>query len=53
MDLFYKDFKFRTLGVKRSAISSNNERVDGFLIGKHPMMAKFMKGVFSLRPPGA
>ena len=34
-----------------SAISSNHETVDEFVIGKHPMMAKFMKGVFSLRPP--
>ena len=50
-DLFYKGFKFRTLGVYRSAISSNHETVDGFVIGRHPMMAKFMKGVFSLRPP--
>ena len=50
-DLFYKGFKFRTLGVYRSAISSNHETVDGFVIGKHPVMAKFMKGVFSLRPP--
>ena len=24
------------------------ETVDGFVIGKHPTMAKFMKGVFSL-----
>ena len=29
-DLFYKDFKFRTLGVYRSAISSNHEAVDDF-----------------------
>ena len=50
-DLFYKGFKFHTLGVYRSAISSNHETVDGFVIEKHPMMAKFMKGVFSLRPP--
>ena len=50
-DLFHKGFKFRTLGVYRSAMSSNHERVDGFVIGKHPMMEKFMKGVFSLRPP--
>ena len=51
VDLFYKGFKFRTLGVYRSAISSNHETVDGFVIGKHHMMAKFMQGVFSLRPP--
>ena len=50
-DLFHKGFKFCTLGVYRSAISSNHETVDGFVIGKHPIMAKFMKGVFSLRPP--
>ena len=50
-DLFYKGFKFRTLGVYKSAISLNHETVDGFAIGKHPMMAKFMKWVFSLRPP--
>ena len=35
----------------RLAISSNHETVDGFVIGKHHRMAKFMKGVFSLRPP--
>ena len=50
-DLFYKGSKFRTLGMYKSAISSNHETVDGFVIGKHPMMVKFMKGVFSLRPP--
>ena len=50
-DLFHKGFKFRTLGVYRPAISSNHETFDGFVIGKHPMMAKFMKRVFSLRPP--
>ena len=50
-DLFHKGFKFRTSGVYGSAISSNHETVDGFVIGKHSMMAKFMKGVFSLRPP--
>ena len=50
-DLFHKGFKFCTLGVYRSAISSNYETADGFVIGKHPMMAKFMKEVFSLRPP--
>ena len=37
--------------IDRSATSSNHEMVDGFVIGKHPMMSKFMKGVFSLRPP--
>ena len=50
-DLFHKGFKFRSLGVYRSAISANHETVDGFVVGKHPMMAKVMKGVFSLRPP--
>ena len=49
--MFHKAFKFHTLGVYRSPISSNHETVDGFVIGKHPMMAKFIKGVFSLRPP--
>ena len=40
-DLFHKGFKFHTLGVYRSAISSNHETVHGFVIGKHPMMAKW------------
>ena len=35
----------------RSAISSNHETVDGFVIGKHPLMAEFTEGVFSLRLP--
>ena len=29
-DLFHEGFKFRTLGVYRSAISSNHETVDGY-----------------------
>ena len=36
-----------------SAISSNHETVDGFVNGKHPMMAKFMKGGIFFETSGA
>ena len=50
--LFYeKGLQYRTINVYRSAISAFYIPIDGVVIRKHPLVSKFMKGVFCLRPP--
>ena len=35
----------------RSTISNFHQPIDGIVIGKHPLMSKFMKGVYFMSPP--
>ena len=48
---FHKGHQYRSLNIYRSAISFIHPRIDGFEIGKHPMVTRLMKGVFNKRPP--
>ena len=50
-ELLHKGYKYRTIGVYRSTISNFHQPIDGIVIGKHPLMSKFMKGVYSMCPP--
>ena len=43
--------QYRTINTLRSAISMTHEEVDGVRVGQHPMVSRFLKGVFNLRPP--
>ena len=43
--------QYRTINMLRSAISMTHEEVDGVRVGQHPMVSRFLKGVFNLRPP--
>ena len=51
--LFKEGYQYRSLNSYRSAISSVHERVDGYEVGQHPLIARVMKGAFNLRPPTA
>ena len=42
---------YRTINCYRSAISSFHAPIDGSNVGKHPLVSRFLKGVFNLRPP--
>jgi len=44
-------YQSRSLNSFRSAISSVHDRVDGIEVGKHPMVARLLKGAFHARPP--
>ena len=46
-----KCLQYRTINVDRSAISEFHIPIDGVVIGKHPLVSKFMKGAFCLCPP--
>ena len=43
--------RYRTINAIRSAISMTHEEVDGTRVGQHPMVSRFLKGVFNDRPP--
>lgn len=42
---------YETLNTARSALSSLGIVVDGCRAGNHPLVIRFMRGVFNLRPP--
>ena len=50
-DLFQASLQYSTLNTYRSAISSTIPQVEGCPVGQHPLVCKFMKGVFNSRPP--
>ena len=50
-ELLHKGYKYHTTGVYRSKILNFHQPIDRIVIGKHPLMSKFMKGVYSMCPP--
>ena len=50
-DLFHQNYQYRTINVYRSTISASHLCIDGSLIGSHPLISHFMKGIFEPRPP--
>ena len=52
-DLFKEGYLYRSLNSYRSAISKLHSKVDGYLIGRHPLITRMLKGVFNERPPVA
>lgn len=49
--LFRQGYQYRSLNSYRSAISSVHEKVDGYEVGKHPLVTRLIKGAFHERPP--
>lgn len=42
---------YRTINVLRSMLSSTLGPVEGYPIGRHPLVLRLMKGVYNIRPP--
>ena len=51
IDLIDKGLQYRTINTYRNAISMIHLPVDSYLIGSHPLVSRFMKGVFLSEPP--
>ena len=49
--LFEEGYQYRSLNAYRSAISSVHEKVDGEVVGQHPLISRLLKGAFNERPP--
>ena len=43
--------QYRTINTIRSAISMTHSEIDGTRVGQHPLVSRFLKGVFNSRPP--
>ena len=43
--------QYQTINLYRSAISITHAPVDGCVIGSHPIISRFMKGIFQLKMP--
>ena len=50
-ELFQEGYSYSSLNSYRSAISSVHQKVDGYLVGQHPLVARVLKGAFNERPP--
>ena len=50
---FQQGKQYRSLNCYRSALSSVLAPIDGFDIGRHPLVCRIRKGAFQLRPPQA
>ena len=46
-----RKLSYRTVGVYKSCISQLHDPIDGQPLGTLPLLSRFMKGVFELRPP--
>ncbi|KAM4809775.1 uncharacterized protein WCC33_017757 [Rhinophrynus dorsalis] len=44
---------YRTINCYRSAISASHDFINGFPVGKHPLVCKLMKGIRISRPPSS
>ena len=55
LEFLYEQFQegkqYRTVNSFRSAISMTHEELDGHRVGQHPLVCRFLKGVFNARPP--
>lgn len=49
-ELFEKNIGYSAINTARSALSAMGIVCDGFSIGSHPLVVRFMKGVYNLRP---
>lgn len=48
--LFQEGLNYSGVNTARSALSTNLGLEDGFKFGEHPLVCRFMKGVFELKP---
>ena len=51
LEQFNMGKQYRTINSLRSAISMTHSEVDGSRVGQHPLVSRFLKGVFNSRPP--
>lgn len=49
--LYKKELSYNSLNVARSALATFVEFKRGSTVGAHPLISRFMKGVFNRRPP--
>ena len=51
MSLFQEGREYSTINTNRSMLSVTLPPVDGSVVGKHPIICRFMQGIFNSCPP--
>ena len=49
--LYESKLSYSSINTARSALSALGLMVDNILVGQHPLVVRFMKGLYNLRPP--
>lgn len=49
--LFDKQHSYSSLNTARSALSSLGIKLESYTAGTHPLVVRFLKGVYNIRPP--
>lgn len=49
--LFEKGLAYDSMNTARGALSSLGLKFDGFRVGNHPLVVRYMRGVFQMKPP--
>ena len=49
--LYQKGYQYNSVNAYRSAISSVHERIDGTVVGQHPIITRLLRGIYNIRPP--
>jgi hypothetical protein len=49
-DLFKSGLSYSSLNTARGALSSLGIKIEDYAIGKHPLVIRFLRGVYNLRP---
>jgi hypothetical protein len=49
-DLFETGLSYSSLNTTRGALSSLGIKIEDYAIGKHPLVIRFLRGVYNLRP---
>ena len=50
-DLYKEGKQYSTINSHRSSISGSHCHIEGVPVGKHPIVIRFMQGIFNSRPP--
>lgn len=49
-ELFESGLSYETLNTARSSLSNLCEKINGYTVGNHPLVVRFLSGVYNLRP---
>uniref|UniRef100_A0A1X7VY44 Core-binding (CB) domain-containing protein n=1 Tax=Amphimedon queenslandica TaxID=400682 RepID=A0A1X7VY44_AMPQE len=49
--IYQEGYQYNSVNAYRSAISSVHEKLDGLLVGQHPIITRLVQGVFNVRSP--
>ena len=50
-ELFEQELQYRSINTIRSAVLMTHNKIEGVLIGQHPLVSRLLRGIHNTRPP--